>query len=44
VVSRLTAWLLGQGSYLRMESEYHLNLPEYAIKHNGQALYEIMGF
>ncbi len=39
---RLAAWALGKGSYLRLEGDYHLCLPEHNIEETGQALYEVM--
>jgi len=43
VVDRLAAWLLGRGSYLRLQSDYNLSLPDYAVEKTGRALYEVMG-
>lgn len=43
VVGWVAAWLLGRGSYLRLQSDYTLSLPDYAIEKTGQALYEVMG-
>ncbi len=42
VANRLATWLLGKGSYLRWESDYHLSLPDYAVEKMGRALYEVM--
>ncbi len=44
VANRLAAWMLGKGSYLRLESDYQLCLPDYATEKTGRALYEIMVF
>jgi len=43
VVGRLATWLLGRGSYLRLQSDYSLSLPDYAIEKTGWALHEVMG-
>ena len=42
VVGPLAAWLLGKGSYFRLEADYRLNLPDYDAVETGQALYEVM--
>ncbi|MBU0704802.1 MAG: hypothetical protein KKC18_13150, partial [Chloroflexi bacterium] len=42
VVGPLVAWLLGKGSYFRLEADYRLNLPDYDAVETGQALYEVM--
>jgi hypothetical protein len=44
LAGRLAAWMLGKGSYLRLEGDYHLCLPEHNIEETGQALYEVMVF
>ena len=44
LVGRLAACLLGKGSYLRWEAEYHLDLPEYSVVETGSTLYEVMQF
>jgi hypothetical protein len=44
LVGRLAAWLLGRGTYLRWEAEFHLDLPEYSAVETGRALYEVMQF
>ncbi|MCP4537262.1 MAG: carotenoid 1,2-hydratase [Chloroflexi bacterium] len=41
-VGRLAAWLLGKGSYLRLEADYRLDLPDHDVVETGQALYEVM--
>ncbi|RLC95009.1 MAG: hypothetical protein DRI77_10425 [Chloroflexi bacterium] len=43
VVGHLAARLLGRGSYLRLQSDYTLSLPDYAVEKTGRALYEVMG-
>ncbi len=39
---RLAAWLLGKGSYVRWEADYHLNLAAWGSVESGRALYEMM--
>ncbi len=41
-LGRMAAWLLGKGSYLRLEADYRLDLPDHAVVETGQALYEVM--
>ncbi len=43
VVGRVAARLLGRGSYLRLQSDYTLSLPDYAVAKTGRMLYEVMG-
>jgi hypothetical protein len=41
-IGKLAAWLLGKGSYLRLEADYCLDLPDYDIVKTGRALHEVM--
>jgi hypothetical protein len=42
VVGKLAAGVLGKGSYLRWEADYHLGLLDHDLMGTGQALYEVM--
>jgi hypothetical protein len=42
IVGALTAQLLGRGSYLRIESDFQLILPDHSVEVTGQALQEVM--